>query len=351
MPLGRLPFPRRKQGDSSLEQRERFVRVAYQGLLHREPEDMVLKYWVDALAKLTHAEILERFFNCEEFAQRSKERLFVPPGHFYSPIVNVAEAEAHLRRVEAQGTPEGVPGINIDREQMVRTWHKLLPFMRSAPFGENPGSGLRYGFVNPAYSWGDASVLHAMLRMNHPKKVIEIGSGWSSACTIDTVESYLSGDCDLTFIEPYPQLLKELLGETPTRAMIRILEREVQQVSLDTFESLQAGDILFIDSTHVLRTGSDVCYELFEILPRLSPGVWVHFHDMFWPFEYLRIWVIEENRSWNELYAVRAFLTDNAHWRVAMFNDYFAKLERDLIESTYPKFNRNPGGALWIQRQ
>ena len=86
-------------------------------------------------------------------------------------------------------------------------------------------------------------------------------------------------------------------------------------------------------------------------MPRLSPGVWVHFHDMFWPFEYQRSWIVEENRSWNELYAVRAFLTDNAHWQVAMFNDYFAKLERDLIESTYPKFNRNPGGALWIQKE
>jgi hypothetical protein len=67
-------------------------------------------------------------------------------------------------------------------------------------------------------------------------------------------------------------------------------------------------NVLFIDSTHVLRTGSDVCFELFEILPRLSPGVLVHIHDMFWPFEYPRSWVVEENRSWNELYAVRAFL-------------------------------------------
>src|SRR5450759_218780 len=350
MPLG-LPFLGRKQGNSSVQQRERFVRVAYQGLFHREPEDEAFKYWVDALARLSYAEILESFLNCEEFDQVSKEKLFVPPGHYYSPIVNIAEAEAHLRQVEAKETPKELPGINIDREEMVRTWDKLLPFMRSAPFGENPDSGLRYGFVNPAYSWGDASVLHAMLRLNRPKRVIEIGSGWSSACTIDTVESYLSGDCELTFIEPYPQLLKELLGGTPTRTMIHILECGVQQVSLDTFESLRVGDVLFIDSTHVLRTGSDVCYELFEILPRLAPGVLVHFHDMFWPFEYPRSWVVEENRSWNELYAVRAFLTDNAHWRVAMFNDYMAKLERDLIESTYPKFNRNSGGALWIQKQ
>ena len=255
----------RRNRNDSLSQRERFIRLVYQGLLHREPEDGALKYWVDALDRLSYAEIIESFLKCEEFVLMSQDQLFVPPGHFYSPIVNVAEAEAHFRQLEGRGTPERVPGIHIDREQMVRTWHELLPFMRSAPFAETPGSGLRYGFVNPAYDWGDGSILHAMLRLNRPKKLIEIGSGWSSAWTVDTVESYLSGDCELTFIEPNPQLLKELLGETPTRAMIRIVESGVQQVSLDTFESLQAGDVLFIDSTHVLRTGNDVSYELIAV--------------------------------------------------------------------------------------
>jgi len=94
-----------------------------------------------------------------------------------------------------------------------------------------------------------------------------------------------------------------------------------------------------------------VCFELFEILPRLSSGVLVHFHDMFWPFEYPRTWVVDENRSWNELYGVRALLTDNDAWRVLLFNDYLARLERPMIESTYPQFLRNSGGALWLMRR
>ena len=89
---------------------------------------------------------------------------------------------------------------------------------------------------------------------------------------------------------------------------------------------------------HVMRTGSDVCHELFEILPRLAKGVYVHIHDMFWPFEYPRSWVIDDNRSWNELYGVRAFLTNNDSWRVVMFNDYMRLLETDLIRSTHPEF-------------
>jgi hypothetical protein len=119
---------------------------------------------------------------------------------------------------------------------------------------------------------------------------------------------------------------------------------------LELFEQLQPGDFLFIDSTHILRTGSDVCFELFEILPRLASGVIVHFHDVFWPFEYPAEWIVDENRSWNELYALRAFLTDNGKWKILFFNNYFAKLERSLVEKTFPTFLRNPGGALWLQR-
>ena len=113
---------------------------------------------------------------------------------------------------------------------------------------------------------------------------------------------------------------------------------------------LEKATYCSVDSTHVLRTGSDVCFELFEILPRLAPGALVHFHDMFWPFEYPRSWAVDENRSWNELYAVRAFLTNNEQWEVVFFNDYFAKLETKRIEDTYPNFLRNSGGALWLRR-
>ncbi len=120
----------------------------------------------------------------------------------------------------------------------------------------------------------------------------------------------------------------------------------VQHVPLSVFAALEAGDILFVDSTHVVRTGSDVCFELFEVLPCLARGVLVHIHDMFWPFEYSRQWAVEENRSWNELYAVRAFLSYNDAWRIVLFNDYLAKLERGMIEATYPQFLRSTGGAL-----
>lgn len=187
-----------------------------------------------------------------------------------------------------------------------------------------------------------------MIRLYRPARFIEIGSGWSSACTVDTVLHYLTG-CDLTLIEPHAELLRNLLSDRAEN--IRVIESKVQDVPVEIFKNLQAGDILFIDSTHVLRTGSDVSFELFEILPNLAPGVLVHFHDMFWPFEYPREWVLDENRSWNELYAVRAVLTNNDQWSVLFFNNYFARFERPRIEETFPTFLRNSGGALWIVRE
>jgi hypothetical protein len=297
----------------------------------------------------THASIVEEFIGCAEFRDQTSVKLFVPPGHFYSAIVDPIEADRHLSSKESLPTPEGLPGIALDRAEMIRTWKGLLPFLAGIPFPGRSGPDFRYYFDNPAYSWGDGSILHAMLRFYRPKRLIEIGSGWSSACTLDTVERYLESACELTFIEPHPQLLRDLLGNAAHR--VRILEMPVQQVPGTIFEALEDGDILFVDSTHVLRTGSDVCTELFDILPRLASGVLVHIHDIFWPFEYPRQWVVQENRSWNELYAIRAFLAHNDVWRIVLFNDYLAKLERGMIEATYPQFMRNSGGALWLQRR
>ena len=122
-------------------------------------------------------------------------------------------------------------------------------------------------------------------------------------------------------------------------------------MELSVFDALEAHDILFIDSTHVLKTGSDVSIELFDILPRLKPGVVVHIHDMFWPFEYPQAWAVQENRSWNELQAVRAFLYENGAWDILWFTDYMMHVDRALIETTCPRILRNSGGALWLRRR
>jgi len=335
---------------SRLADPERFMRALYRAVLLREADPDGLAGYAAALrGGMDPAEVIELFLASQEFRDRQAPVLFVPPGHYYSPIPDPADAGQHLARLEARGFPEALPGIALDRAAMVALWKRLVPLMEDAPFPEEETPGFRYWRANSGYDWGDACVLHAMLRLLRPKRLIEIGCGWSSACTLDTIDRYLNGACETTFIDPYPDRLRRVLRAEETGAVI--LEQRVQDVPPEIFDVLEAGDVLFIDSTHVLKTGSDVCFELFEILPRLKPGVVVHVHDMFWPFEYPRSWAVEESRAWNEAYALRAYLTDNPHWEFLVFNDYLAKVEQPLMAATHPWFGRNTGCALWLRRR
>lgn len=328
------------------EEAASLVHAVFQGVLQREPNGTELDHWTEALMNgFPPSEFVTTAVSCEEF---NPIKLFRPPYHFYSPIVNPDEAAHHYAVLSDRGIPESIPGINLDRAKMTRTWRDLLPFLEKIPFNENISEDFQYAFQNPNYSWGDGGILHSMILYHQPKRIIEIGCGWSSVCILDTLRKYFDHKCKATFIEPYPALLTNLICDVS--APVHIVHSSVQNVSLNIFDELEAGDILFIDSTHVLKTGSDVCFELFEVLPRIAPGVLVHIHDIFWPFEYPRDWAVDENRSWNEVYAVRAYLTNNLDWEIVFFNDFFAKFEKDLIESTWPSFLRNSGGALWLRR-
>jgi hypothetical protein len=332
---------------------EQLIRTLYRAILRRDPEPGAIEYWEHQIATqgMDLHLLLEAFLGSQEYIQLNKSAEFLrfPAGHFHSPIVNVAEVRERFWQRAYSPIPASLPGISISLNSHVEMWQRMLPHLREIPFAAGKKDGFRYYFENPSYSYGDASVLYSILRIFRPRRLIEIGSGFSSACTTDTVEHYLDRRVAVTFIEPYSGLLRQILDDgTLGRSILH--ESPVQDIALPVFEQLESGDILFIDSTHVMKTGSDVCYELFDILPNLTSGVLIHFHDVFWPFEYPATWALEENRSWNELYGLRAFLTYNQRFEIIFFNDYFARFGRDLIESTYPTFLKNTGGSLWLRK-
>jgi hypothetical protein len=273
-------------------------------------------------------------------------RMAFPMGHFYSPIVNPKELNGHYRNPDEWPPPEAIPGIDLARQSQIDLWEQWLPFFADMA-ALTSGSG-RYKF-DKMYGIGDCAVYSCMLRHFKPKRVIEVGSGESSALALDVCDQFLQSRTRFTFIEPYPDRLLSFL-EPEDHERVEIIKSRVQDVRVERFEELQANDILFIDSAHVMKTGSDVHFELFEIMPRLKPGVIVHFHDCFYPFEYPRRWVMDQNNSWNELYALRAFLTGNRAWEILFFNDYFAKIERDRVARDAVDVLRNPGGGLWLRR-
>ena len=325
---------------------EQFVADLYRGILLREPSREEVASYVAVLKTSGKPDvILRQFIDCDEGKmRRSSINSWQPNGHYYSPVVNPNE----LRPSFSIPNVMSVAGVDIDRNAMLSLWNTLLPYLTTTPFPDMKTGEFRYAFENPSYGYGDGSILHAMIRHFRPKRIIEVGSGWSTACIVDTIERHLDGKVELTCIEPYPELARKLT--TGSKMKVQINEQPVQLTPVSTFESLKSGDFLFINSTHVLKTGSDVCFELAEVLPRLASGVIVHFHDIFWPFEYPETWVLDENRSWNELYALRAYLTENSNWKILMFNHYLGRTAVSHTQSTYPKFNRGPGGAFWMQR-
>ncbi|OWY60928.1 hypothetical protein B7486_66545 [cyanobacterium TDX16] len=190
-------------------------------------------------------------------------------------------------------------------------------------------------------------MLYALLRHLRPKRFVEVGSGHSSALLLDAVDRHLQPGPEITLVEPYPQLVRSLLREGDEERL-QVLEVPVQEVDPAVFTALEAGDVLFIDDSHVSKVDSDVNHLFFEVLPLLAPGVWVHVHDVFFPFEYPKAWV-EEGRTWNEAYLLRAFLQFNSAFRVAFFSDVFLRSPRLSALPGAELFGQGCG-SIWLRR-
>ena len=134
------------------------------------------------------------------------------------------------------------------------------------------------------------------------------------------------------------------------KEQVRLFDKRIQDVPPEVFTELQSGDLLFIDSSHVVKCGSDLQLLMFEILPRLRPGVVVHFHDVFYPFEYPDDW-LTERRGWNEQYFLRAFLSYNSEWSILFFNTFVHHKFGDMIKEKMPLCTKNQGGSLYIRRK
>lgn len=309
--------------------------------------DILLQDIAEKAATIRAMRELVQANSAERPANEGAAPLYVPPGHFYSPVVNPHKVVDY---VAARRSAKRTAGVEIHLDRQIAFWSELKPYFGDVPFGPNPTADCRYGLENPHFSYADGLVLQAILRRFRPQRLIEVGSGYSSACALDTIEHFLSWRTQCTFVEPYPELLKSLL-KPGDEDRIRIVPVPLQEASLDVFAQLADGDILFVDSTHVVKTGSDVCHGLFEILPSLARGVIVHFHDVFYPFEYPDRWIFRDNRSWNELYALRAFLMYNSEFEILFFSDFFIQHCLDLVERDLPMFLRNGGGSLWLRRR
>lgn len=271
-----------------------------------------------------------------------------PNGHFYSPVISIEDVKNRQASIWKNVAIDGIAGIDLRTEEQKALLREFTAFYQEMPFKAEQQQGLRYYFDNEYYTYTDGIVLYSMMRYFKPKRIIEIGSGFSSTVMLDTNQLFFDNQIDLTFIEPYPKRLLSLVS-AEDRQRTTIIESDVQAIPLDVFQKLQSGDMLFVDSTHVSKTGSDVNYILFEILPVLNPGVLIHFHDIFYPFEYPKDWVFR-GFNWNEDYIVKAFLMYNDKFKIKLFSEYLHTHHKDSF-SGLPLTYKNFGGNLWIEKQ
>jgi hypothetical protein len=276
------------------------------------------------------------------FQEIQRRGWHVQPNHFYWPLNDLA----FLRENSELWTVPTVPkGIDWDLDGQAKLAERL------ASYADELADVRREPMTRPGeFVWGmgfrgfDVYSYYGLLRDLKPSGVIEVGVGQSSILMRRALE--VNGNpCSVTLIDP--RVPTNVVGELPQAWEVH--HSLVQNVDPDVFTKLGPGDILFYDGSHCVRTGSDVNWMFFEVLPRLSPGVWIHVHDISWPRDYGAEWIMNEGLSWNEQYLVQAFLMHNASYRVRLASVMLHHSRGRWLEELFPT---DLGGAssLWLEK-
>jgi hypothetical protein len=279
----------------------------------------------------------------ELFQDWERHGFHVTPAHFYQPIPDTRSLPETLWT-----QPSELVGIDMNEATQLDLLRRHFPKFRAeyGQFAAEPsGEENRFHLGNQLFDGVDALVAYCMVRHFQPRLIIEVGSGFSSLVLGDAVAKNTGSS--LICIEPFPRefLRKRFPG------LQSLMEQKVQDIELDFFSQLDSGDILFIDSSHTVKIGGDVNYLFLEVLPRLKPGVIVHVHDIFLPFEYRRDWVLDEFRFWTEQYLLQAFLTFNSEFEVLMANNYLNHYHEEELKVAFPDLSSWGGGSFWMRRK
>lgn len=272
-------------------------------------------------------------------------RMHVPPGHPYSPIPSTADIERALGFGEHIGAR--LPGIDLREAQQMRLLAAMQRWYDDLELPVSPGAG-RFHLDNTWFTYADALGYAMLLRHRPPRRVVEVGSGFSSALALDIAQRFLTPEPAFTFIDPDPVRLLQLAH--PGELAERLIAEPVQDVPVELFALLSSDDILFIDSSHVLKAGSDVQFLFDQVFPVLAPGVRIHIHDVFYPFEYPRSWLLS-GTALNEAYFVRTLLQGGDRFEVLLFNTFLMRFHREWFERHMPLFLAGdyPTGGIWLQ--
>jgi hypothetical protein len=298
---------------------------------------------LSALPTALRRAVLKGFAEQPELAEECGFQ--VVPTVFYSPVPVPAEISR-----DRLGERRLLPGIDLRIAPALALCAELTQRF-DAELAQIPRQRTTDGLLwleNDVYSGFDAATLYAMLRHLRPRRYIEIGCGYSTrASTLALTRNAAEGaKCDAHFVEPFPS--EQFLELTLPGPFHR---QRVQEMPPELFTALQAGDVLFIDTSHVLKTQSDVEHELLRIVPLLAPGVWVHLHDIFTPFDYPEEWVLSTPRAGNnEQYALECLLSGGDRFQVELPVYALWREHRKTLDPLCPGVKGRPA-AFWIRRR
>ncbi len=291
-----------------------------------------------------------RDFLCDPlyFEVWEKRGLHITPVHFYQPLPDARELSSYgWDRVSA------MPGLDLREKGQLELLDRLSRAYKREysrfPLSERPSGGF---FVdNGTFESVDCEVYYSIIRLYKPSRIVEVGGGNSTLLSASAAlanKAETGAAPELTLVEPYPG--RAVSAGIP--GLSRLLAEKAESVPLETFTALEGNDILFIDSSHVLKTGGDVQRLYLEVLPRLGNGVLVHIHDIFFPFDYPRNVVLGRKRFWTEQYLVQAFLAFNSGFEVLWSSSFMHHKHPGELEAAFPSYSRasRRPGSLWLRR-
>ena len=262
--------------------------------------------------------------------------------HYYDPQFD------HRTPRQPFSAERPLPGIDWNIEGQLQWLGQFTYADELADLSDRPSGGMEFHLDNGAFLSGDAEVWYQLIRATKPLRIFEIGSGHSTRMAIRALQRNHIDDpsyrCRHVCIEPYEMPWLE-------RAGVEIVRERVEELPLAFFSELSEGDILFIDSSHIIRPQGDVLFEYLELLPTLAAGVTVHVHDIFSPRDYLEHWLVNDVKFWNEQYLLEAFLTHNQAWRIVGALNFLHHHNYDALKAVSPKLlpEREPG-SFYLQK-
>ena len=254
----------------------------------------------------------------------------IRPIHYYEPIPDFRS----ITREQLERRRE-FPSIDFRWNDQLRLLHELAAGYRDELSNTD--------FQNDYFNGFDAAVYYSLIRHLKPRRVVEVGSGYSTRIAHKALARN-GPNGRLTCIEPHPE--ERLNGRGLN---VHLIQQRVEEIDVSFFSQLEANDILFIDSSHTVKFGSDVCYEFLEVLPALKPGMWVHVHDIFFPHDYPAEWILKRRLALNEQYLLEAFLSFNREFEVALANHWLALDHGPAVRELWP--HEASSSSFWFYRR